>query len=147
MLDIAQSREKVLEMRMKMRCNLSEGRTVFGCCKYSALVMCSLGLLLVKVGEGVISLWLAVEAFTPSKQISEFLDEPIIQCGWHLTFLYHQTDILDYRQLQLVPRAVIVQDELCGFCFPKEWHSASVIALEIFQLWSLCQLTLDIQAL
>lgn len=57
LLDIIQCREKVLEMRMEIRCNLPEGRTVFGCCKCSALVLCSLGLLLVKVGEGVISLW------------------------------------------------------------------------------------------
>lgn len=48
MLDIALSREKVVEMRMEIRCHLFEGRTVFGCCKYSALVMCSLGLVLIK---------------------------------------------------------------------------------------------------
>lgn len=53
MLDIALIREKVLEMRMKLRCHLSEGRPVLGCCKYSALVLCCL---LVKVSEGVVSL-------------------------------------------------------------------------------------------
>lgn len=73
MLDIALSREKVLEMRMKLRCHLSEGRTVLGCCKYSALVLCCLGLLLVKVSEGVVSdLQWTEDAFTPSKQIPEF---------------------------------------------------------------------------
>lgn len=44
---IALSREKVLETRMEMRCHLFEGRTALGCCKYSAWVMCYLGLVLI----------------------------------------------------------------------------------------------------
>lgn len=150
-LDIALSREKVLEMRTGMRCQLFEGRTVFGRCKHSALVMCCLGLVLIKAeGRWTCGLSLAcggrrrLSVRQNTFQCSQ--DEPIIQRVWHLTFLYHQTDILDHGWLQLVPRALIVHDERCGFCLPKGQYCASIIPLGISQLWSLCQLTLDIQA-
>lgn len=139
-LDIALSREKVLEMRMERRCHLFEGRTVFGCCKYPALVMCYLGRVLIKT-EGRWRCGLSLTCggrrrlSLPQNTFQCSQDEPIIQSVWHLTFLYHRTDLLDHRWLQLVPRALVVHDGRCGFCLPKGRYFTPVIPLGIFQLF------------
>lgn len=114
---------------------------LFGRCSLSALVKGCMGLVLVKTEErwrcGPSLTWGGRRRLSvPQNTFQCSQDEPITRSVWHLTFLYHQINILDHGRLQLVPRALTVPGKR-GFCFPKGQYCASVISLGIICLWRL----------